>query len=98
MTLTRQDAVLSWNEPSPVPLRGTVVLLPGRGESPQVYERFGRRLAADAYRVHAVTAPSESAELAHEQLVALLDSGRRGHTAHRRGLGCGRRLRRPPGR
>ena len=32
--------------------RGTVVLLPGRGESAGVYRRFGRRLAADGYLVH----------------------------------------------
>jgi alpha-beta hydrolase superfamily lysophospholipase len=78
MTLARQDAVLTWKEPSPVPLRGTLFLFPGRGESPQVYERFGRRLAADAYRVHAVTAPTESAEAALDQVTALLsadDSG-----------------------
>jgi pimeloyl-ACP methyl ester carboxylesterase len=72
VTLTDHDAVLTWNEPSPVPPRGTLVLLPGRGESPQVYERFGRRLAADAYRVHVVTAPTASADLAHEQLLAAL--------------------------
>lgn len=31
--------------------RGTVVVLPGRGEHPGVYGRFGRRLAADGYTV-----------------------------------------------
>ncbi|MCI2424273.1 Rrf2 family transcriptional regulator [Saccharopolyspora sp. K220] len=31
--------------------RGTVVVLPGRGENPSVYQRFGRRLAADGYAV-----------------------------------------------
>ncbi|TCP46828.1 BadM/Rrf2 family transcriptional regulator [Tamaricihabitans halophyticus] len=31
--------------------RGTVVLLPGRGEHPGVYARFGRRIALDGYRV-----------------------------------------------
>ncbi|RBM07352.1 alpha/beta hydrolase [Streptomyces sp. PT12] len=31
--------------------RGTVVVLPGRGEHPGVYERLGRRLAFDGYRV-----------------------------------------------
>jgi pimeloyl-ACP methyl ester carboxylesterase len=72
MTLIHQDAVVTWSEPGAVLLRGTVVLLPGRGESPRVYERFGRRLAADAYRVHAVTAPSESSDLAFEQLLAVL--------------------------
>ncbi|WP_329129917.1 alpha/beta hydrolase [Streptomyces sp. NBC_01476] len=36
--------------------RGTVVLLPGRGEHPGVYERLGRRLAADAYVVQVLDA------------------------------------------
>ncbi|MZG13854.1 alpha/beta hydrolase, partial [Streptomyces sp. SID5914] len=34
--------------------RGTVVVVPGRGESHATYNRFGRRLAADAYRVRVV--------------------------------------------
>ncbi|MEU5851572.1 alpha/beta hydrolase, partial [Saccharopolyspora shandongensis] len=33
------------------PCRGTVVVLPGRGENPAVYQRFGRRLSADGYAV-----------------------------------------------
>ncbi|MFG2476187.1 alpha/beta hydrolase [Streptomyces fagopyri] len=37
--------------------RGTVVVVPGRGESRAAYARFGRRLAADAYRVRVVDAP-----------------------------------------
>lgn len=37
--------------------RGTVVVVPGRGESRAAYGRFGRRLAADAYRVRVVDAP-----------------------------------------
>ena len=72
MTLIQQDAVLTWNEPGTVALRGTLIVLPGRGESPAVYERFGLRLAADAYRVHVVSAPTESAGRAHEQLAAVL--------------------------
>ena len=35
----------------PAASRGTVVVLTGRGEHPGVYERFGRRLAADGYTV-----------------------------------------------
>ena len=72
MTLARSDATLTWTEPDPVPLRGTLVVLPGRGESPQVYERFGRRLSADAYRVHAVPAPSDGEERAREQIDRVL--------------------------
>ncbi|MCQ4213016.1 alpha/beta hydrolase [Streptomyces longispororuber] len=37
--------------------RGTVVVVPGRGESRATYDRFGKRLAADAYRVRVVDAP-----------------------------------------
>lgn len=37
--------------------RGTVVVVPGRGESRAAYARLGRRLAADAYRVRVVDAP-----------------------------------------
>ncbi|MBL7253369.1 alpha/beta hydrolase [Paractinoplanes lichenicola] len=72
MTLAHETVVRTWNEPDPVPLRGTFILFPGRGESPQVYERFGKRLAADAYRVHVVASPSDSAEQAREQLDGLL--------------------------
>ena len=66
-TETRRDGapgvagVRSWLPPQPGPItRGTVVLLPGRGEHAGVYERFGRRLASDAYAVHALDlAPDE---------------------------------------
>src|SRR5690349_4051251 len=71
MTLAQQ-APATWTEPDPIPLRGTVVVLPGRGESAAVYERFGRRVAADAYRVHVVTAPSQSPGEARDQVRALL--------------------------
>ncbi|GIE88943.1 alpha/beta hydrolase [Actinoplanes regularis] len=74
MTLAFEDTVHTWIEPDPIPLRGTLVLLPGRGESARVYERFGRRLASDAYRVHAITAPTDDPVRAREQLVALLDA------------------------
>ncbi|GAA4608495.1 pimeloyl-ACP methyl ester carboxylesterase [Actinoplanes octamycinicus] len=72
MTLASEDTVLTWTEPDSLPPRGTLIVLPGRGESPRVYERFGRRLAADAYRVHAVTAPSDDPVRSREQLTALL--------------------------
>jgi alpha-beta hydrolase superfamily lysophospholipase len=36
--------------------RGTVIVVPGRGETPATYARFGSRLAYDAYRVR-VTGP-----------------------------------------
>lgn len=43
--------------------RGTVVVLPGRGEHPGVYGRFGRRLAADGYTV-VVPARADDASVA----------------------------------
>ncbi|TXL89983.1 alpha/beta hydrolase [Streptomyces sp. IB2014 016-6] len=38
--------------------RGTIIVVPGRGETRATYTRLGRRLAADAYRVRVVDAPS----------------------------------------
>jgi pimeloyl-ACP methyl ester carboxylesterase len=43
--------VVAWDEPAPLKPRGTVVVLTGRGEDPSLYERLGRRLSADAWRV-----------------------------------------------
>jgi alpha-beta hydrolase superfamily lysophospholipase len=39
-------AVAEWNEPEGIAPRGTVTVIPGRGEHPGVFERFGRRIAA----------------------------------------------------
>ncbi|MEE4543872.1 alpha/beta hydrolase [Streptomyces sp. V4-01] len=52
MSAPAQARTASWYPDPSLVRRGTVVLLPGRGEHPGVYERFGRRLAADAYVVH----------------------------------------------
>jgi alpha-beta hydrolase superfamily lysophospholipase len=40
--------------PAGLRTRGTIVVVPGRGETPAVYARFGSRLAYDAYRVRVV--------------------------------------------
>ncbi|KAK1185235.1 lysophospholipase [Streptomyces sp. NBS 14/10] len=53
----------AWNEPEGVNPRGTVVVLPGRGEHPGAYERFGRRVAADAYRVRIAADSGQAAKL-----------------------------------
>jgi alpha-beta hydrolase superfamily lysophospholipase len=59
VTLTDQHVpVLTWTEPDGIACRGTLVVVPGRGEQPAHYERFGRRIAADGYRVHAVADPA----------------------------------------
>ncbi|MFE2432813.1 alpha/beta hydrolase [Streptomyces sp. NPDC059373] len=49
--MTYDQHVHAWDEPEGPAPRGTLIVLPGRGEHGGVYERFGRRLAFDAYRV-----------------------------------------------
>jgi pimeloyl-ACP methyl ester carboxylesterase len=72
LPLEHSSPAVSWTEPDGLNPRGTIVVIPGRGEQPDVYERFGRRLAADAYRVHAVANPVEDAVLTVEQIGSLL--------------------------
>lgn len=43
-------------------VRGTILIVPGRGETRATYTRFGTRLAADAYRVRVVDAPDLDTE------------------------------------
>src|ERR1700733_13709322 len=57
MTTTERATAASWSEPDGVAPRGTLIVIPGRGEGPELYERFGRRIAGDAYRVHVVSDP-----------------------------------------
>ena len=74
MTVSDQhSSIASWTEPEGLNPRGTIIVIPGRGERPSVYERFGRRISGDAYRVHAVANPVEDAALAEEQVRSLLD-------------------------
>lgn len=54
VTLESAPGTRTWDEPAGIAPRGTVLVLVGRGETPEVYERLGRRLAADAYRVIAL--------------------------------------------
>ncbi|MFD3453917.1 alpha/beta hydrolase [Streptomyces sp. NPDC058691] len=42
--------------------RGTIIVVPGRGETRATYTRFGRRLAADAYRVRVIDTPDAGAD------------------------------------
>jgi alpha-beta hydrolase superfamily lysophospholipase len=71
---TATAATLTWTEPDGIAARGTVVLIPGRGEQPELYERFGRRIASDGYRVHAVAEPAQDEATATGQIAALLAS------------------------
>ena len=73
MTLVDQHvSVVTWTEPEGIATRGTLVVIPGRGEQPAHYERFGRRVAADGYRVHAVTDPTVDDALTGSQISDLL--------------------------
>ncbi|MGW3645641.1 alpha/beta hydrolase [Streptomyces sp. NPDC000878] len=49
--------------PEGLRVRGTVIVVPGRGETRATYARFGRRLAADAYRVRVIDAPDLADDL-----------------------------------
>ncbi|MBV2356735.1 lysophospholipase [Streptomyces sp. J2-1] len=57
--------------PDGVRVRGTVIVVPGRGETPAVYGRLGRRLAADAYRVRVLDTSGIADGTAPESLTAL---------------------------
>jgi alpha-beta hydrolase superfamily lysophospholipase len=55
---------LDFTGPAELRARGTVLVVPGRGESQAAYRRFGVRLAADSYRVRVLTAPTVTGEVA----------------------------------
>jgi len=72
MTATAERATAAnWSEPEGVAPRGTLIVIPGRGEGPELYERFGRRIAADAYRVQAVADPAADPALTTSQVLAI---------------------------
>ncbi len=56
--VARAGAGRAWEPADGATARGTVVMLPGRGEHAAVYERFGRRLAFDGYTVRALDDPA----------------------------------------
>lgn len=63
----------SWDEPEGLAARGTLIVLPGRGEHGGVYKRFGRRLAFDAYRIRALDDPSADPSVLDEAAKLLAD-------------------------
>jgi pimeloyl-ACP methyl ester carboxylesterase len=63
----------SWDEPEGLAARGTLIVLAGRGEHGGVYERFGRRLAFDAYRVRALGDPVADPTVLDEAAKLLAD-------------------------
>ncbi|WP_327005074.1 lysophospholipase [Dactylosporangium sp. NBC_01737] len=67
-----------WDPPAAIAVRGTVLVLPGRGEHAGVYDRFGRRIAADGYAVRSATpetAPSLAGDAAGPVVLAGSDTG-----------------------
>lgn len=63
----------AWDEPEGLAARGTLIVLAGRGEHGGVYERFGRRLAFDAYRVRALGDPVADPSVLDEAAKLLAD-------------------------
>jgi alpha-beta hydrolase superfamily lysophospholipase len=63
----------AYDEPEGIAPRGTVIVAAGRGETVAAYQRFGRRIAADGYRVRVLpdvaADPSASAAQAEKLLV-----------------------------
>ncbi|MGW5639974.1 alpha/beta hydrolase [Streptomyces sp. NPDC003832] len=59
--MTDQPQYDDHHAPAGLRVRGTVVVVPGRGETRATYARFGRRLAADAYRVRVIDGPDLAA-------------------------------------
>lgn len=72
MTPRPTDAV-HWPTPEGPAPRGTLIIVPGRGEQPAIYERFGRRLAADAYVTVAVANPADDPGEARRQVLEVAD-------------------------
>ncbi len=68
---TELDTV-EWREPAGLHPRGTLVVLGGRGEPPEVYARFAARLSADAYRVLVVSTAVPAGSAARAEIAALL--------------------------
>jgi pimeloyl-ACP methyl ester carboxylesterase len=62
----------AYDEPDGVAPRGTLVLLTGRGETPAAYRRFGRRIAADAYKVRVVELDLDDIGAARDRVHELL--------------------------
>lgn len=56
---------LDFAGPEQLRTRGTVLIVPGRGESPASYGRLGHRLAADSYRIRLLPAVDPDRLAAH---------------------------------
>lgn len=61
---------LNFPAPAGLRVRGTVLVVPGRGETSATYRRFGARVATDSYAVRVLASPVAAAS-ADEALAAL---------------------------
>jgi alpha-beta hydrolase superfamily lysophospholipase len=73
-TIDNRATDTDYHPPMGLRTRGTVVVVPGRGETRATYRRLGSRLAADAYRVRVVDPPSIDAVDLSSSLAALAGS------------------------
>jgi pimeloyl-ACP methyl ester carboxylesterase len=64
--------VTAWDEPAGATPRGTLVVLPGRGETDASYARFGTRLSADAYKVRLVPVDLDDLTATRERVEKVL--------------------------
>jgi alpha-beta hydrolase superfamily lysophospholipase len=64
--------VTAWDEPAGATPRGTLVVLPGRGETDASYARFGKRLSADAYKVRVLAVDLDDLTATRERIEKLL--------------------------
>jgi alpha-beta hydrolase superfamily lysophospholipase len=62
----------AYDEPEGIAPRGTVIVAAGRGETAAAYQRFGRRIAADGYRVRILPDVAADPSLSLKQAEKLL--------------------------
>lgn len=72
MTTALDRQTLEFDEPTGVGPRGTLVVLPGRGDTPSVYHRFGARIAVDAYKVRVVADQQAARAVLTESLAPVI--------------------------
>jgi alpha-beta hydrolase superfamily lysophospholipase len=65
-------SITNWDEPTGATARGTLVVLSGRGETASSYERFGKRLSADAYKVRVIDVDLDDLDDTRSQVEKLL--------------------------
>lgn len=64
----------TWPAPEGLRVRGTVVVLGGRGDTADVYNRFGNRISADAYTVVAFAGAFDNEDEVVAQIRARIDA------------------------